>query len=199
MGSNLRLLKDVLKELSLKVEEQEGHLLLSGLQLETMETPSEVNAYVRRVSDIAAEVSKHPPSIELGFSVGAVLQKTESGTSRHHFLVVSDAVHLHMATHVALIRGTPADALSEEELRRQEEAQRERQYQELRSSAVARLVSAVKHERALTVQRLLSQEATPQVLGHIADIIKDDLGSDMYALASKNQMSRFYRSINLPL
>jgi hypothetical protein len=107
-------------------------------------------------------------------------------------------VHFHDVAHVEVVKCPTATALSEEELRRQEELLKERQYQELRLSAVSRVVSAVKHERALTAQRLLNQEGTPQVLGHIADIIKDDLGSGLYALASKNQMSRFYRSINHP-
>jgi hypothetical protein len=198
LTGDLRLLADVLKELSLTVGEHKGKLLLSGPKLESMATPSEVHVYVQRVSEIAREVVKHAPSIELGFSVGAVLQKTTSGISRHHFVVASDMVHFHDVAHVEVVKCPTATALSEEELRRQEELLKERQYQELRLSAVSRVVSAVKHERALTAQRLLNQEGTPQVLGHIADIIKDDLGSGLYALASKNQMSRFYRSINHP-
>jgi hypothetical protein len=198
LAGDLRLLTDVLKELSLTLEEHEGKLLLSGPELESMDTSSEVQAYVRRVSEIAREVAKHTPSIELGFSVGAVLQKTASGISRHHFVVVSETVHSHVSTHAAVIKCMLAIVPSEEELRRQEELLKERQYQELRLSAVSRLVSAVKHERALIVQRLLNQEPTPQLLGHIADMIKDDLGGGLYRLASKNQMSRFYRSINHP-
>ena len=198
LTGDLRLLADVLKELSLTVGEHEGKLLLSGPKIESMATPSEVHAYVQRVSEIIREVVKHAPGIELGFSVGAVLQKTASGTSRHHFVVVSDMVHFHDIAHVEVVKCPTATAPSEEELRRQEELLKERQYQELRLTAISRVISAVKHERALAVQRLLNQEATPQVLGHIADIIKDDLGSGLYALASKNQMSRFYRSINHP-
>jgi hypothetical protein len=198
LSGDRRLLSDVLKELSLTLQEGEGKLLLSGPILESMDTPSEVHAYVLRVSEIAKEVGAHSPSIGLEFSVGAVIQQTGSGVSRHHFLQVSDTIHLHVAGHVAVLRCEPAVKPSEEELRRQEELLKERQYQELRVSAVARLVSAVREERALTVQRLLNQAPTPQILGHVADIIKDDLGSDLQSLASKNQLTRFYRSINHP-
>jgi hypothetical protein len=197
-SGNRRLLTDVLKELSLSFEEQEGKLLLSSAALESMSTPSEVHTYVRRVSEIASEVAKHTPTIDLGFSVGSVLQLTDSGVSRHHFVVVSETVNLQVIEHAAVIKSTAASPPSEEELRRQEELLKERQYQELRLSAVARLVSAVRDERALTVQRLLNQEPTPQVLGHVADIIQDDLGNRLSSLVSKNQMTRFYRSINHP-
>lgn len=198
LTGNRRLLTDVLKELSLTLEEHEGTFLLSGPPLESLNTPSDVHAYVRRVSEITGEVAKHTPIIEMGFSVGAVLHETASGVARHHFLVIADSVHLHVSGHVALVSCTPAVSLSEEELRQQEELLKERQYQELRLAAFSRFVSAVKHERARTVQRLLNQEPTPYVLGHIADVIQDDLGGGLYSLAPKNKMTRFYRSINHP-
>jgi hypothetical protein len=193
-----RLLNDVLKELNITLEEHEGRLLLDGPALEAMNTPSEVHAYVLRVSEIAREVGAHPPSIGLEFSVGAVIQHTDSGARRHHFVQVSDTIHLHVTGHAAVLRCEPAVPVSEKEQRRQEELLKERQYQELRLSAVSRLVSAVREERALVVQRLLNQPPTPQILGHVADIIQDDLGSGLQSLASRNQLTRFYRSINHP-
>ena len=163
LAGNRRLLTDVLKELNLTLQEHDGRLLLDGPSLEAMNTPSEVHAYVLKVSEIAKELGAHPPSIGLEFSVGAVVQHTASGASRHHFLQVSDTIHLHVSGHAAVLRYEPAVALSEEELKRQEELLRERQYQELRLSAVSRVVSAVREERALTAQRLLNLAPTPQI------------------------------------
>ena len=198
LGGNRRLLSDVLAELSLTLVDDEGKLFVTGPPLEVLDNPSDVHAQIRKVSEIAGEVGKHTPSIDIGFSVGSIVQETDAGPTLQHTLVVADGEHLHISEHVALILCPPAIPLSEEELKKQEEVLKERQYQELRSAAVSRLVSAVKHESALTVQRLLNQEPTPQILGHIADVIQDDLGAGLYVYASKNQMSRFYRSINHP-
>ncbi len=89
-------------------------------------------------------------------------------------------------------------SLSESDRKRSEEEEREEAYQKTRRKAISRVVSALKDERALKVQRLLQKELTPQTMGHIADLIQDDIGGVMRDLASGNQLTRFYRSINHP-
>jgi hypothetical protein len=194
-----RLLSDVLRELSVFVIEEDGRSFLVSEQFETRDTPAEVHAYASRIQSIVNEVCEHALEIELAFSVGSVVEETADGVRRqHHFLVVSDSIHLHVAGHVACLKVEPAAHLSEKERKRLESERREQEYQHLRAKAVSWIVAAFNDDRALTVQRLLQGDLTPQPLGHIADLIQDDLGGSVTQLASKSQWSRFYRSINHP-
>jgi hypothetical protein len=61
-----------------------------------------------------------------------------------------------------------------------------------------RIKSAVLDERALTVVRLLKEDLTPQRMGHIIDLIQEDIGGSLPNLAGKANLTRFYRSINHP-
>ena len=97
-----------------------------------------------------------------------------------------------------VVRGQPVAEMSDEEKKFLEEEQRECEYQDLRRKAVSYVVSAFQDERAVQVQRLLCGELTPQTMGHIADLIQDEMGERMKALASSHQLTRFYRSINHP-
>ena len=145
------------------------------------------------------EACDHDPQIEVAFSVGSVVERTtDGGPRRHYFLVVPDGLQLQVADHVACVTVAPAAHLSEEERQRLEAQRQETEYQRLRATAVSRIVPAVADDRALTVQRLLHGELTPLPLGHVADLIRDDLGALVTQLASKNQWMRFYRSINHP-
>lgn len=196
---NRRLLGDVLQELSISVVEESGESFLVGEPFETCDTAADVHAHASRIQSIVQEVCDHVPEIEVAFSVGSVVERiTDGGPRRHHFLVVSDALHLHVAGHVACVTVAPAAHLSEEERQRLEAQRQEQEYQRLRATAVSRIVPAVADDRALTVQRLLHGELTPQPLGHVADLIQDDLGALVTQLASTNQWKRFYRSINHP-
>lgn len=195
---NQRLVRDVLGELSIFIIEEEGGSFLVSEQFETFNTPAEVHAYASRIQSIVKKVREYDTEIEVDFSMGSVVKENADGMRRkHHFLVVSDTIHMHSVTHVACLKVEPAAHISEEERKRLEAERREQEYQQLRAKAVSRIVAAVNDDRALTVQRLLHADLKPQQLGHIADLIKDDLG-DLTKLASKSQWSRFYRSINHP-
>ena len=140
----------------------------------------------------------YPSQIELTFSIGSVLERTTGGGwRRHHFLEVNDGIQLQEASHVALTVA-PAVRLSEEERQRLEAQRQEQEYQRLRATAVSRIAPALADDRALTVQRLVHGELTPISLGHVADLIQDELGALVTQLASTNQWMRFYRSINHP-
>jgi hypothetical protein len=197
LSSNRRLLEDVLGVLSIRVLEENGQFLLESDHFEKLTTPSEVHAYASRIRAIAEEVKKHNPEVDCVFSVGTVVERSPDGIRRHHFLVVSSTVHIHCSGHAAVIRVEPTQHTSEQRAQREFEVQ-ERKHAKLRERAVARIISAVRHEHALTVQQLLQEEVTPQVLGHIVDIIQDDMGGGLSTLMSETQKSRFYRSINHP-
>jgi hypothetical protein len=198
LDGDVRLMTDVLKELSLVIDKIDEKYILSGPVLESLDTPSAVHDYAKNICEIAAEVEKYNQGMELGFSFSVVIENSSSGVRRHHFVDIKEAVTLSVTTHAATIIYGQNKPLTKEEIQKQEEEKRGQEYQERRQIAVSRFVSAVKNERALTVQRLLSKETTPQVLGHIADIIQEDLGNGINSLATKKQLSRFYRSINHP-
>jgi hypothetical protein len=196
---NKRLFCDVLRELSISVVEENGESFLVGEPFETCDTAADVHAHASRIQAIVQEVCDYVPEIEVAFSVGSVVERTaDGGPRRHHFLVVSDALHLHDIGHVASLTAAPSAHLSEEERQRLVVQRQEQEYQHLRATAVSRIIPAVADDRALTVQRLLHGELTPQPLGHIADLIQDDFGALVTQLAPTNQWKRFYRSINHP-
>jgi hypothetical protein len=198
LSSNRRLLEDVLAALSVSIVEDSGELLLESEYFDVLSTSAEVHACASRIRSITDEVKRHSSDIDCAFSIGAVVERTPGGVSRHHFLTVSSAVHIHCAGHVTVIRGEPAKQPTDEERARQEQELQERRYADLRQKALSRVVSAVRDDRALTIQQLLQEELTPQILGHIVDIIQDDMNGDLSGLMSRNQQSRFYRSINHP-
>lgn len=193
-----RLLADVFRELSMSIFDENGEMFLSGEMLETFETPADVRASMLNVQNTVRKVCDYNTDIEMYFSVGNVLECLgDSSTRCHYFLEISESVHAHSVSNVTL--SVPlGKVISDEEQRNFEEVIKESDYQQLRALAVARVVSALIDPRALTVQRLLSGEPMPQELGHVADIIQDDLRGDLTELASKGEWSRFYRSINHP-
>lgn len=171
-----RLLADVLRELSMALVEVNGALFLTGERLETLETPSDAYEYASKLQEVVRQVCYRAPRIGLGFSLGGVVEASaDGGERRHYFLEVHDSVHLHEAAQVELLIATSAENVSDEERQCLDAERAEQEYQRLRRIAVCRIVSAVADDRALTVQRLLSGELTPLSLGHVADLIQDEL------------------------
>ena len=143
LSENRRLLTDVLDALSITVREENERLILESEHFEKLPTPSEVHAYASRIRSIAEEVKKHNPELDCCFSVGTVIERSDAGVRRHHFVVVSSTVHIHCAGHAAVIRAEPAQVTPEERAQREYE-ESERKYDELRKRAVARVISAVR-------------------------------------------------------
>jgi len=198
LNGDHRLLRDVLRELSITLLEEEDRRSLVSDEFEVLDTPGEVHELASRVQSIIEEATKGDPAIQLSFKIGSVIEETRDGGRRKHAFLTVAAGHFRMTGHVANLEvGTLAE-VSEDERRHLEEEQREREYQQLRHKALSRIVSAFRDERALQVQRLLQGELTPHTMGHIADLIQDDIGSAMRDLVPDKQLSRFYRSINHP-
>jgi hypothetical protein len=194
-----RLLADVLKELSMAAVDANGGLFLTGRKFEDLDTPSDVYEEASKLQGIVQQVCGHAPPVELGFSIGSVVEVTPDGSKRrHHFLTIHDSVHAQDAAEVALDPVTSARNISEEERERLEADRVEREYEQRRVMAVTRIVSAISDDRAFTAQRLLAGELSPMSLGHVADLIHDDPEGRATDLASKNEWTRFYRSINHP-
>ncbi|MBD2034232.1 hypothetical protein H6F76_04110 [Leptolyngbya sp. FACHB-321] len=96
------------------------------------------------------------------------------------------------------VEWTVTPEISEEKKARLEAERLAREYQDKLALVSSRVLPAFRDERALKVHRFLQQELTPLRMGHIMDLIKADLGGELNNLASKNELSRFFRSINHP-
>ena len=195
---NDRLLRDILGQLSITVvEEQAGRFLVSE-SFEALPTPGEVHDLAMRIRSILEETGSADPQIQLKLKIGTVFEEAGGDARRKHaFLTISPA-HFRITGSTMSVKFESSVSLSEDQRKRLEEEQREREYQQLRRKALSRVVSAFRDDRALQVQRLLCAELTPQTMGHIADLIQDDIGGEMKDLISGAQLTRFYRSINHP-
>lgn len=194
---NHRLLRETLSELSIVLlQEDDGFFLVSD-QFEVLDTPQEVHILATRVQSIIEEAAKGTPEIQLGLKIGTVTEETTGGRRKHYFIIASSG-HIRLTGNAVTLKVEPAVQLSEDERRCLEGEQREQEYKQLRRMAFSRIVSAFRDDRALQVQRLLRGDLTPQTMGHIADVIKDDMGNGITDLASADQLTRFYRSINHP-
>jgi hypothetical protein len=192
-----RLLRDVLEARSIRLHEEAGKRFLVGDPFEALPTAGEVHALASRVQSIATEIEEAHSDIPIGFQIGHVLEELESGERRMHVFGMARgfAMGFGGAASLTVERGL---SLSEADRRRIEEEEREAAYKKKRRKATSLLVSALENERASQVQRLLRKQLTPQTMGHIADLIQDDIGGAMRDLVSGNQLTRFYRSINHP-
>jgi hypothetical protein len=191
-----RLLRDLLKELSIEVIEQEGELFLISDVFESMRTAGEVHAFASRIQSIDSEIGEGDPDITMNFQVGYVCEALENGQQRKHIFLAARGAAFAMSFAGAVCVVQHGSSLSEAERKRIEEEEKERAYQGKRRKAISRFVPAFRDDRALQVQRLLKTDLTPLSMGHIVDLIQAD--GSMKNLISRNQQTRFYRSINHP-
>ena len=198
VAGNDRLLREVLGELSIDSLDEQDARFLFGAPFEILDTAGDVHALVSRLQSIVEEVGKQDSEIGLSFKVGNVFEKSKDGAWRKHAFLVAEPGRYEITGHAATLKVEPSVDLSEDERKRLEEEHQEREYQQLRRKAILRVVPAFRDDRALQVQRLLQGDLTPQTMGHIADLIQDDIGGAMRDLISGNQLTRFYRSINHP-
>jgi hypothetical protein len=197
-GGDDRLLRDVLETNSIQLEEEAGNQSLVGDAFEAFGTAAEVYEFASRVQSIVTEIGQADPDILMSFQIGGVVEKLENGALRTHVFMTGRVASLSSATALLSLTVQRGPALSDVDRKRIEDEQKELAYQEKRLRASARVVSALKDERALQVQRLLRKDLNPLRMGHIADIIQDDMCGAMKNFVSDKQLTRFYRSINHP-
>lgn len=161
-------------------------ILLSD-KFEAMDTASEVHAAATVLSQQINRISAVRSDVDMTFRVGSVREETEGGENKIAFGVA----HISIGSPTAAATVEVIDGLSEEE--RAELALLRR------IDAASRVLDAViADEDVLAILKLLDGAPTGNELGHVADIIKDNLGGDASALVSTNRLERFYRSINHP-
>jgi hypothetical protein len=209
---NARLFRDVLKTLDIQVlEEANGQRpSLAGALFESCSTLEEVRSRVLHLSEVIRLVGNcdRELAVHLGVETGRVFEQRPDGTWIEHLaVIVGEAalvcegarVESTAVVNPPFVTTSEADRLrAEEEEQRRDEERRELAYQQLRRNAVSRVVSAFQNPRALQVQRLLAGPLNPLTMGHIFDIVQDDLAHDIRQLTTGRQATRFCRSINHP-
>ena len=194
-----RLLGDILACLKIKLHREDDKTYLLSDSFESLSSSSEVWKLAERVRDVISEVSSTIPAASISFSLGNLHEQKEDGSwNKNMFVFVSEPAELIVTADAVIVKVTPSTEISKEEKTRLEAEQRERDYQENLALLSSRISSAFLDERALKVHRFLQQELTPLRMGHIIDLIQDDLGQNLASFASKRNLSRFYRSINHP-
>jgi hypothetical protein len=194
-----RLIRDLLQDMSMTLVDENDESFIVSEIFEELDAAADVREIAARARSIIEETADSDSEIECGFKLGSVFEQTQDGTRKQHAFATAMAVmHGRATLHAVGHTSAPTRALSAKELQRIEEEQREREYQRVRTRAALQIVAAFKDDGARRVQRLLRGELTPQTMGHVADLIQDDLGADIKAWVSGNQLTRFYRSINHP-
>lgn len=176
------LLASVLKENGFELN---SGLLLSD-QFEMLSDASEVYATGSALCQEINRISDMHPDINMTFRLGSVQELTKGGVKRVHMAAgVAGAAALAVSGRAVLSNASVTD---------EERAEMERQKRIERASVILRAVRTDKD--VLIVMQLLNGEPTPTELGHVVDIIRDNMNGDMSAWATKNKLKRFKRSIN---
>jgi hypothetical protein len=197
---NSRFLSDLLVGLNAKLHLEDSTVYLISDKFESSSISSEVWATAERMHNVICEVSSGFPDASVRFELVKLCEQENDG-SRSNYVFASTALLILKAVTISGV-GTvsPAKKISEEEkviLKKEEE---EHKYQEKLALLSARVSSAFWDERALKVHRFLQQELNPLRMGHIMDLILDDLEGSLDKLypSSKKKLDRFYHSINHP-
>lgn len=152
----------------------------------------DAESLVARLSEIAAL-----EGIEINIFVGSVLRVNADGTTnKHHFATFSSHIRLeaHAQTHVTYNPIITVD----ERLRRIAEAE-ERKTARERAALISRVARAIADPTLIQIIRLVrASNLTMTEAGHIVDIVHDALEGELGALTTKDELSRFRRSINHP-
>jgi len=194
-----RLLRDVLDQFEVSMIEEEGGRFVVGEPFEVSDTPQEARKAVQAICAVIDKVGSDDPDIKATFAVGNVFEKKGDGSWGEHLFVDIERASLAITGRLGVRASVTVTAhVSEEDRRRLEEEKKESEYQRRRRVAISRVVSAYRDARALQVQRLMRGELTPLAMGHIFEIIESDIGAGIADFASRNQLSRFTRSINHP-
>jgi hypothetical protein len=184
------------------LEENRFYLISDGF--ESLSTCSKVWEKANEIRSIIVEISLGLGA-DISFRLSTVYEQKEDG-SRHGTVVATGQPGL-LTISAEGGTWTLNPPISAEEKLRLEAERLEREYQEKLALVSSRLLLVLQNERALEVHRLLQQEQTPVCMGHIIDLIKNDLGgkeelknfvSCLFSIKGKNLVDRFYYSINSP-
>jgi hypothetical protein len=189
-----RLLDDVLRSLDLSIVDEGGKRCLVGQRLEACTDADAVRREASKVARSIAVACEHQPSITLRLNLSStVVEATPSGDRQHRYLrpiVGTIAVTLGGASCIAT--GTVGTATPEDAERIAEQAYQK----ELRAISVRVRSAFLSEVDAVKVQRLLTWELTPHVMGVISDLIEEGKGNQArFRFAPQPEWLRFDKSI----
>jgi hypothetical protein len=192
-----RLLQELLAPLGFSLIAEDSGDFLVGDIFEPEQSAEAVYKTATHLEEVASEIERGDPAAQCKFKTGSVFERAENGSWRQHAFAKLEARAFAIATATGILSVSTSN-LSEEEGLRLEQRRKELEFRSLRERTVPKFASAFRYPHALQVQQLLRSELDPLTLGHIADIVEDDLGAAITQLSSRNQWTRFRRSINHP-
>jgi len=172
-----------------------GYLLegdmLSGEQFAQIETWGEVADAARELSHRVSVLSRHDASLRMGFSVDKVFEYDSEGNE------IGAHTKVWVSGRIVLPSITASGAVSViSDLSPEQKAEMERK---ARIETAAILMRAVmRNDRVISVMRLLGGQPGSLELGHVHDIIQDDMNGDLSQFGSTNAFSRFTGTLNSP-
>lgn len=176
IGLDKRLLTDVLRDLNVKLHQEDSTTYLVSDRFESLSTVSEIWMEAKRIHDAIAEVSDGTLGVERSFKLSNLYEQKEDGSRIRQQLVIMTIKPGNVIRISAKIEQSPTRENSEEDRAKLEAERQEHEYQERRALVSSRVLSIDRDERALKVYRILQQDLTPKLMYDIYDLIKDDLG-----------------------
>lgn len=196
-----RLLTEVLKALGFDLtKDSQGDVVLTGEELHAADDANKIWNIAKKVSSSICDVVRISGNVQsgIGFTVGSVYEYSSGGNRRSHaFMEVSNSVTIRSSIQAELTTGP--STLSAEEQKEAESRRKEDEYQRDLHAFISKVVPVHKTERAVDVLTLLNGKLTPFTMGHIFELVNDDMNGNMTIFTSSTQVTRFKRSINHPL
>lgn len=162
-----RNLADLLTRLGLVLIEETRHVAFTSAEINECATAAEAHEIAKKVR------SSFVGGVDDTFALGSVIDYSRNPASRHAFLDVQDAIHLHTTFFDATLTVSPRPGLSEDELRVWHEKRAEDEYQAKLDSQLSQLVPAYFSPKAAKVLELLAiKNPSGEVLFKIYELMR---------------------------
>ena len=154
--------------------------------------------YANRLKDVITTGYRVSTSESVTIGLGNVLELAAENKYRKH---IFGSVSVDLPAIIACVEGTVSYAdsdLSEEEINAKIQEADRLERRKKANKALHFIGPAVNDEAAYQVIDLLCDQITPLKMGHIFDLIQNDIGGKMTDISSKKDITRFTTSINHP-
>ncbi len=160
--------------------------MLSGF--DALDDWGDVSDAARELGQKVVEIARLNPDLEIGFTTGKVHEYGADGNQigEHTKVYARTATSLKIEGQATLVENTSISPEEKGEIERQARA----------SKAAELLRAAMASDDVLEVLRLFEGEPWGTELGHVHDLIRDDVSGDLSRFATKAQLTRFNHSIN---
>jgi hypothetical protein len=174
--------------------------LLCHPKYEAFEKAAQVHEDAKQLSIILRHCSEIE-EYELGIEFGSIEFRHPDGRIDRHIIAEAGTFSISASnvtmSGTATVTRTPD--ISEEEYRRLTAEAAERDAEQRRNAIIRRVSAAVQDPMVLEVMELMKiEEPSTTQLGHIVDLVREACNGKMDAFATRNELIRFFRSINHP-